>query len=139
MENRPVFRPIPFISFSIAGNRQGFNDTRGTLFFEIARVLRDKTPRYFLLENVKNLLSHDGGRTVKKIFEVCDELGYDVSWAIYNSKDYGVPQNRERIFIKGYFRDKCGQEILSNRGTVKETTGNLIENNERESIDTNQQ
>ena len=104
---------FPCQAFSIAGKRKGFNEARGTLFFEIARVLRDKKPRYFLLENVKGLLSHEGGETIETIFRVLDELGYDVSWAIYNSKDYGVPQNRERIFIKGYFRGECSGEVLS--------------------------
>ena len=104
---------FPCQAFSIAGKRKGFNEARGTLFFEIARILRDKQPRYFLLENVKGLLSHEGGETLETIFRVCDELGYDVSWAIYNSCDYGVPQNRERIFIKGYFRGECSREVLS--------------------------
>ena len=104
---------FPCQAFSIAGKRKGFDEARGTLFFEIARVLRDKKPSCFLLENVKGLLSHDRGRTVQTIFRVCDELGYDVSWAVYNSKDYGVPQNRERIFIKGYSRTSCGGEVLS--------------------------
>lgn len=104
---------FPCQAFSIAGKRKGFNEARGTLFFEIARILRDKQPRYFLLENVKGLLSHEGGETLETIFRVCDELGYDVSWAIYNSCDYGVPQNRERIFIKGYSRRDCGGEVLS--------------------------
>ena len=104
---------FPCQAFSIAGKRKGFNEARGTLFFEIARILRDKKPRYFLLENVKGLLSHEGGATLQTIFGVCDELGYDVSWAIYNSCDYGVPQNRERIFIKGYFRGECSREVLS--------------------------
>ena len=103
---------FPCQSFSIAGKRKGFDDTRGTLFFEIARILRDKKPRYFLLENVKGLLSHDKGKTFQTILEVLNELRYDVSWRIYNSKDYGVPQNRERVFIKGYLRGKCGREIL---------------------------
>ena len=104
---------FPCQAFSIAGKRKGFNEARGTLFFEIARVLRDKKPRYFLLENVKGLLSHEGGETIETIFRVCDELGYDVSWAIYNSCDYNVPQSRERIFIKGYFRGECSREVLS--------------------------
>ena len=104
---------FPCQAFSIAGKRKGFNEARGTLFFEIARILRDKKPRYFLLENVKGLLSPAGGETLETIFRVCDELGYDVSWAIYNSCDYGVPQNRERIFIKGYFRGECSREVLS--------------------------
>lgn len=94
---------FPCQSFSISGNRKGFNDTRGTLFFEIARILKDKKPKYFLLENVRNLLSHEGGGTIKKIFEVLSDLGYYVETEIYNSKDYGTPQRRERIFIKGYY------------------------------------
>ena len=104
---------FPCQAFSIAGNKRGFNDTRGTLFFEIARVLQDCKPQYFLLENVKNLLYHRGGETFQTILEVCDDLGYDVSWEIYNSKDYGIPQSRQRLFLKGYFRELCGDEILS--------------------------
>ena len=111
---------FPCQAFSVAGKRRGFDDTRGTLFFEIARILKDKRPRYFLLENVKGLLSHNKGKTFQTILEVLDELRYDVSWAIYNSKDYGVPQNRERIFIKGYSRDKCGGEIFPFTGTSRE-------------------
>ena len=103
---------FPCQSFSIAGEQKGFNDTRGTLFFEIARVLQDKKPQYFLLENVKGLLSNNKGKTFKKILGICDELGYDVSWETHNSKNYGVPQNRERLFLKGYFRERCGDEIL---------------------------
>lgn len=118
---------FPCQAFSIAGKRKGFNEARGTLFFEIARILRDKKPRYFLLENVKGLLSHEGGKTLETIFRVCDELGYDVSWAIYNSRDYGVPQNRERIFIKGYFRRECSREVLS-IPRVNRTVDELISN-----------
>ena len=118
---------FPCQAFSIAGKRRGFNEARGTLFFEIARILRDKKPRYFLLENVKGLLSHEGGETLETIFRVCDELGYNVSWAIYNSKNYGVPQNRERVFIKGYFRGKCGREVLCQPGDCTEVDGKLGE------------
>ena len=103
---------FPCQSFSISGRRLGFDDTRGTLFFEIARVLRDKRPQYFLLENVRNLLSHDGGRTFKTILKVLADLGYYVEWEVYNSKDYGVPQRRERIFIKGYSGDGSTRQIL---------------------------
>jgi len=94
---------FPCQSFSIAGKRGGFDDTRGTLFFEIARILRDKRPRYFLLENVKGLLSHDSGKTFQTIIGVLTDLGYDVEWQVLNSKNHGVPQNRERIFFVGYF------------------------------------
>ena len=104
---------FPCQAFSLSGKRCGFDDTRGTLFFEIARICEEKKPRYLLLENVKGLLSHDKGRTFKKILGVLSELGYDVEWEILNSKSFGVAQSRERLYIKGYFRAKCGREILS--------------------------
>lgn len=103
---------FPCQSYSIAGKRGGFDDTRGTLFFEIARVLKDKRPRYFLLENVRGLLSHDHGQTFQTILKVLTDLGYHIQWQVHNSKYYGVPQNRERIFIKGYLRNKCRPKIL---------------------------
>ena len=106
---------FPCQAFSVAGKRRGFDDTRGTLFFEIARVLKDKRPNYFLLENVKGLLSHDKGRTFKTMLGVLADLGYYVQWEILNSKDW-VPQNRERIFIKGYSRRCCGREVLYKQG-----------------------
>ena len=117
---------FPCQSFSIAGKQGGFNDTRGTLFFEIARVLKDKRPRYFLLENVKNLLSHDKGKTFKTILEVFAGLGYNVQWQVYNSKNYGVPQNRERIYIKGHLATAGGsrQKILLDPETVGTGTPN---------------
>lgn len=114
---------FPCQAFSIAGKRRGFDDTRGTLFFEIARILRDKRPRYFLLENVKGLLSHDKGKTLQEILRVLTELGYDIQYQVYNCKNHDVPQNRERIYLKGYFRERCGGEILSLRNTNKEVAG----------------
>jgi DNA (cytosine-5)-methyltransferase 1 len=95
---------FPCQAFSVAGKRAGFDDTRGTLFFEIARILRDKRPRYFILENVKGLLSHDSGKTFQTILRVLSDIGYGVQWQVLNSKDFGVPQNRERIFIIGHLR-----------------------------------
>ena len=112
---------FPCQAFSIAGHRRGFDDTRGTLFFEIARVLRDKRPKYFLLENVKGLLSHDKGKTFTTILKVLSDLGYYVKWEIFNSKNYGVPQNRERLFIEGYSRDRCGVEVLFKPRQSRET------------------
>lgn len=109
---------FPCQPFSICGKQQGFNDTRGTLFFEIARVLQDCQPKYFLLENVKDLVSNKGGETFKTILEVLSQLGYDVLWQTYNSCHYGVPQHRQRLFIKGYFRAKCGHEILDAQRTI---------------------
>ncbi len=95
---------FPCQSFSIAGKRGGFSDTRGTLFFDIARILRKKQSRLCLLENVKGLLSHDNGRTFRTIISTLDELGYDCQWQVLNSKNFGVPQNRERVFIVGHLR-----------------------------------
>lgn len=92
---------FPCQAFSIAGKRAGFDDTRGTLIFDVVRILRDKRPRYFVLENVKGLLSHESGKTFSHILEVLTDSGYDVSWSVHNSKNYGVPQNKERIYLIG--------------------------------------
>nr|QID26256.1 DNA (cytosine-5-)-methyltransferase [Streptococcus suis] len=90
---------FPCQAFSLAGRRLGFEDTRGTLFFEIARAAKQIQPRFLFLENVKGLLNHDEGRTFATILSTMDELGYDVEWQVLNSKDFQVPQNRERVFI----------------------------------------
>lgn len=108
---------FPCQAFSIAGKRGGFDDTRGTLFFEIARILKVKRPRLCLLENVKGLLSHDNGRTFKTIITTLVELGYCVEWQVLNSKNHGVPQNRERVFIIGNLGGIGGQEIFPIGGT----------------------
>ena len=102
---------FPCQSFSVAGKRKGFNDTRGTLFFEIARIVRQKQPSFLLLENVKGLLSHDKGRTFTIILTTLSELGYDCEWQVINSKAY-VPQNRERIFIIGHLRGKDRPKVF---------------------------
>jgi DNA (cytosine-5)-methyltransferase 1 len=103
---------FPCQSFSVAGKRGGFEDTRGTLFFEIARILRDKRPRYLLLENVKGLLTHDEGKTFSTIIGVLADLGYDVQWQVLNSKNFGVPQNRERVFIIGHLRTEPRPKVF---------------------------
>jgi DNA (cytosine-5)-methyltransferase 1 len=103
---------FPCQAFSIAGKRRGFDDTRGTLFFEIARILKDKNPKYFILENVKGLLSHDNGFTFKTIISTLNELGYDLEWQVLNSKNFGVPQNRERVFIVGHLRGQPRPEVF---------------------------
>ena len=103
---------FPCQSFSIAGNRRGFEDTRGTLFFEIARFTSILKPRILFLENVKGLLSHDKGRTFETILQTLDELGYNVEWQVLNSKDFGVPQNRERVFIIGHLRGERGRKVF---------------------------
>ena len=103
---------FPCQAFSIAGHRRGFEDTRGTLFFEIARFAAILKPKYLFLENVKGLLNHDRGNTFEVILSALDELGYDVEWQVLNSKDFGVPQNRERVFIIGHFRGQRGRKIF---------------------------
>ena len=102
---------FPCQAFSIAGKRLGFEDTRGTIFFEIARIAKEKRPPYLLLENVKGLLSHDKGRTFATIISTLDEMGYDAEWQVLNSK-YFVPQNRERIFIVGHLRDRSSRKVF---------------------------
>lgn len=103
---------FPCQSFSIAGKRQGFEDTRGTMFFEIARILHDKRPRYFLLENVKGLLNHDNRKTFITIIKTLTDFGYSVEWAVLNSRYFGIPQNRERVFIVGNLREKGCKKIF---------------------------
>lgn len=117
---------FPCQSFSIAGKRKGFADTRGTLFFDIARILQRKRPCVLLLENVKGLLSHDNGNTFKTIISTLTELGYDVQWQVLNSKDFGVPQNRERVYIVGHLRGTPRPEVFpitgSNGNHIQEIT-----------------
>ena len=103
---------FPCQAFSIAGNRRGFEDTRGTLFFEICRFASVLRPKYLFLENVRGLLNHDGGATFETIIRTLDELGYDVEWQVLNSKNFGVPQNRERVFIIGHLRGTSGRKVF---------------------------
>ena len=102
---------FPCQAFSIAGKRRGFEDTRGSLFFEIARIAKEKKPSLLLLENVKGLLSHDKGETFRVIISTLDEMGYDAEWQVLNSK-YFVPQNRERIFIVGHLRGQRARQVF---------------------------
>lgn len=94
---------FPCQAFSIAGYRKGFEDARGTLFFQIAKILKEKKQKIILLENVKNLVSHDDGRTFKTIIGILENLGYFVKYKVLNACEYGnIPQNRERIYIVGF-------------------------------------
>lgn len=106
---------FPCQPFSFAGSQRGFDDTRGTLFFSIARILREKRPKGFIFENVKGILSNDSGKTFLKILSTLDELGYDVEWRVLNSKDFGVPQNRERVYITGHLRAEYSLERAAPR------------------------
>jgi len=97
---------FPCQAFSSAGNRDGFCDTRGTLFFEIERILKAKRPQGFILENVEGLVTHDKGKTLKVILQSLDNLGYHVDWEVLDSKDFSLPQSRKRIYIVGFLESK---------------------------------
>ena len=124
---------FPCQAFSSAGKRQGFNDTRGTLFFSVANILKAKRPSGFVLENVEGLVNHDMvhakkgskiGHTLSVILNTLDELGYKVTWKILNAADYGVPQNRKRIYIIG---TKLSKPNLKNLERSTSTLGPLLE------------
>lgn len=100
---------FPCQAFSVSGNQKGFEDTRGTLFFDIARVVKTHKPEFLLLENVKNFAKHDSGKTLKTVKEILTGLGYITFQKVLNSSHFGVPQKRERIFILG-FRSDLGFE-----------------------------
>lgn len=97
---------FPCQAFSIMGRMAGFADTRGTMFFEIERILRFHRPKAIMLENVKQLVSHDGGKTFKVILEHLSSLGYFIKWKVLNALDFGLPQKRERVIIVGFLDEK---------------------------------
>lgn len=102
---------FPCQSFSIAGKRLGFQDgTRGNVFFQLAEILNIQRPKAFLFENVKNLKTHDNGQTLKTIEETIESLNYSLDYQVLNTKDYGLPQNRERIFFVGFNKDVYGDK-----------------------------
>ncbi len=108
---------FPCQAFSMAGKRKGFNDTRGTLFFEIARILRyykdiENPIPCLVLENVKGLLSHDNGRTFTTIYRVLTDIGYTVECELLNTRNFSIPQNRERIYIVGYIGDRGKPQVF---------------------------
>lgn len=117
---------FPCQAFSIAGARRGFEDTRGTLFFEIARFASILKPKYLFLENVKGLLNHDKGNTFETILSALDELGYDVEWQVLNSKNFGVPQNRERVFIIGHSRRYRSRFLFPLSGESQSTSSQSV-------------
>ena len=123
---------FPCQAFSIAGKRKGFEDTRGTLFFEIARFANIIRPRYLFLENVKGLLNHDDGNTFETIIRTLDELGYDVEWDLLNSKDFGVPQNRERVFIIGHLRGTSTRKVFPITGNNRAADINIVGTTKKE-------
>ncbi len=104
---------FPCQAFSQAGKKEGFEDTRGTLFFDIARIIKAKRPKMFLLENVKNLRTHDKKRTFNVIKETLKELDYEVVDVLYKARDFGVPQNRERIYIIGFDKKSINMSFIN--------------------------
>ena len=123
---------FPCQAFSQAGKKLGFEDTRGTLFFDIARILKAKKPRAFLLENVKNLQSHDHGKTFEVIKHTLESLGYAVTTTLFKAKDFGVPQNRERIYIIGFLKEKVANYsdfMLPNPPKTATKLGDILEKN----------
>lgn len=122
---------FPCQAFSSAGKRLGFLDTRGTLFFEVERILKEKKPFGFILENVEGLVNHDKenpkdkiGETLKTILQHLDSLGYKVSWRVLNAKNFGVPQERKRIYIVGTSKEKPELDHFPHRTSV---LGNVLE------------
>lgn len=123
---------FPCQAFSQAGKRLGFEDTRGTLFFDIVRIIRKKRPKAFLLENVKNLKLHDKGKTFSVIENTLKELNYDVHIALLKAKDFGLPQNRERIYIVGFDKDKVlnsSDFAFPNPKNIKTSLADILEKN----------
>jgi len=124
---------FPCQTFSIAGKRKGLCGERGSLFFEIIRIVRKKQPRYILLENVKGLLSSNKGWDFARILVELEDAGYSVEWAVYNSKNFGVPQNRERVFIIGHLGRETGSKVfpLRENGQIPhgETNGDGVQQN----------
>ena len=112
---------FPCQAFSIAGNRRGFEDTRGTLFFEICRFASVLRPKYLFLENVRGLLNPDRGATFETIIRTLDKLGYDVEWQVLNNKNFGVPQNRERVFIIGHLRGERTRNVFPISGESEQS------------------
>jgi DNA (cytosine-5)-methyltransferase 1 len=141
-----LFAGFPCQPFSIIGQMQGFNDIRGTLFFDIARIIKEKKPKAFILENVKQLVGHDGGRTLKTIIKTLEkELNYSVKYTVLNALDYGLPQKRERVIIVGHREPipfnfptpirpfKPLSEILDKKVDIKHYASEYIASKRRES------
>lgn len=103
---------FPCQSFSVAGHRGGFSDPRGTLFFELARLAEARKPEYLLFENVPGLLYHDCGRTFAAILHELEGMGYGLEWQVLNSRDFGVPQSRKRVYLIGYLDERCRGKVF---------------------------
>ncbi|GLI18973.1 cytosine-specific methyltransferase [Tepidanaerobacter syntrophicus] len=120
---------FPCQAFSIAGYQKGFKDERGHLFFETLRILEGKRPRAFFIENVKNLVSHDSGKTFRIIYDALKEAGYHIRYQVMNSMEYGnVPQNRERIYIVGFInKEECNRFYFPEPIPLTKTIDDIID------------
>lgn len=122
---------FPCVAFSQAGRKLGFEDTRGTLFFDIARIIKAKRPKAFLLENVKNLIGHDHGTTFSVIKKTLEDLGYCVYYHVFAAKDFGVPQHRERVYIVGFNKETVenwDKFCYPEEPKTKTRVGDILEN-----------
>lgn len=120
---------FPCQPFSIAGKRMGFNDSRGTMFFEVARIIKQHKPKIAFLENVSGIVSHDSGRTIKVITNTLEELGYVVNTKVMNAKDYGIPQNRNRWYCVAIRKDIYNKKFeFPEKCDLKYTLNDIIEN-----------
>ncbi len=121
---------FPCQAFSIGGYRKGFEDTRGTMFFEVAKILKKKKPSAFILENVRGILNHDNGKTIETIRGILNSLGYDFFESLLNTKDHGLPQNRDRWFCVGFKKNlKITNFEFPEKIPLKKTFSDLLEEN----------
>ena len=133
-EHDIVLAGFPCQPFSLMGKQQGFTDERGTLFFTIERILKKHKPKVIVLENVKNLLTHDRGKTIKRMLEILeDKLNYKVYYDVLNTSDYGLPQTRRRVFIVGFLIEEFGEELntftFPSPEKLNETVFDLLDEN----------
>ena len=122
-----ILAGFPCQAFSIAGHKKGFLDTRGTLFFEVIRIAEYHKPQVIFLENVKGLLTHDKGRTFSTMKESLENIGYNIHYKVLNAKDYGVPQNRERIYIVCFLNNSIEFEF-PNKIDHSVKVGDILDN-----------
>lgn len=120
---------FPCQDISVAGKQKGFKGNRSSLFFAVTRLLgaieEESRPKYLFIENVKNLLSVNRGYDFARLLTELDEIGYDAEWSVLNSKDFGVPQNRERVFIVGHLRGRSGREVFPVPGATSQDSNKL--------------
>lgn len=123
---------FPCQAFSISGKQKGFEDTRGTLFFDIARIVDHHKPKVLFLENVKNFIKHDGGNTLKTVVNVIVKMGYNVKYEVLNTSNFGLPQNRERVYIVAFRNDIDNSKFRFPTVNLKSTLTGILESNPKD-------